>query len=214
MQQKARTRAALLQSAIALIRAGGRPTIEEAALAVGISRRTAYRYFVSQDHMLADAALEGLRGAIEAMFAALGPSRDPGERLRALAMALAELSETHEAELRTMMRAALDQVPARSTQPAPAARGRRRLDWIEAALEPVRGALPAETYQRLVEALAVCLGVDALLVLRDICGLTVAQAGERMGWMANTLLAAALREAALAPEAPAAAAMDGLPKGR
>ena len=28
---------------------------------MGISKRTAYRYFVSQDHMLADAALESLR---------------------------------------------------------------------------------------------------------------------------------------------------------
>ena len=43
--QKARTRAALLGSALALIRQGQRPTVEEAALAVGISKRTAYRYF-------------------------------------------------------------------------------------------------------------------------------------------------------------------------
>ena len=61
--QKARTRADLLAAASALIRAGRRPTVEEVALAAGISKRTAYRYFTSQEHLLADAALETLRPA-------------------------------------------------------------------------------------------------------------------------------------------------------
>ena len=86
--QKARTRAALLESAIQLIRQGRRPTVEEAAVAIGVSKRTAYRYFVSQDHMLADAALEGLRGGIEEMFASLSEGADAHTRISALAVAL------------------------------------------------------------------------------------------------------------------------------
>ena len=42
--------------------------------------------------------------------------------------------------------------------------------------------------------LAVCLGVDALIVLRDICGVTGPAAEKRMIWMANAILDRALAE--------------------
>jgi len=193
VNQKARTRTALLDSAIALIRAGQRPTVEEAALAAGISKRTAYRYFTSQEHMLADAALESLRGRMDEMFAKVATG-DVHARIASLAVALRRLSETHEAELREMMRASLDRRPDEGA-PAPA-RGRRRLDWIETALAPVRDRLPADRYGRLVNSLAVCLGIDALIVLRDVCGVTGAEAEQQMVWMANTILDRALAEGA------------------
>ena len=199
MNQKARTRAALLDSAIALIREGRRPTVEEAALAAGISKRTAYRYFVSQEHLLADAALESLRVRMDEMFASISASTDVHARIAGLAVALRRLAETHDAELRVMMRASLDQAPApEGSDPAPAARGRRRLDWIETALLPVRNHLSADRYARLVSSLAVCLGVDALIVLRDVCGVTGTAAEDQMIWMANTILDRALAEAAQA----------------
>jgi AcrR family transcriptional regulator len=199
VNQKARTRAALLASASQAIREGRRPTVEEAALAAGISKRTAYRYFTSQDHMLADAALESLRGRMDEMLAATAASTDVHARISALAVALSRLTQTHEAELRVMMRAALDQrgggggVGAGSgSQLATQARGRRRLDWIEMALAPVRDRLAKDRYAHLVNSLAVCLGVDALMVLRDVCGVTGTDAEEVMVWMANTLVDRAL----------------------
>jgi len=87
---------------VQLIREGRRPTVEEAALAVGISKRTAYRYFTSQDHMLADAALDGLRSRMNEMFAAIEASTDVHARIATLAVALCRLTQTHEAELRVM----------------------------------------------------------------------------------------------------------------
>ena len=194
VNQKARTRAALLESAIALIRDGRRPTVEEAALAAGISKRTAYRYFVSQEHLLADAALESLRTRMDEMFAAISTSTDVHARIANLAVALRRLAETHDAELRQMMRASLDQKPS-ADGAAPPARGRRRLDWIETALSPIRDRLPADRYAHLVRSLAVCLGVDALIVLRDVCGVTGEAAEAQMVWMANTILDRALAEA-------------------
>jgi AcrR family transcriptional regulator len=193
--QKARTRAAILASAIQLIREGRRPTVEEAALAVGISKRTAYRYFTSQEHMLADAALDALRVRMDEMFAATAASTDVRVRIAALAVALSRLAQTHEAELRVMMRASLDQgLTLRGQGPAAPARGRRRLDWIETALQPIQHQLPKDRYSRLVNSLAVCLGVDALMVLRDVCGVTGAEAEDTMVWMANTILDRALAD--------------------
>jgi len=194
--QKARTRAAILASAVQLIREGRRPTVEEAALAVGISKRTAYRYFTSQDHMLADAALDGLRSRMNEMFAAIEASTDVHDRIATLAVALCRLTQTHEAELRVMIRAALDQGSNAIGRAAPAvpARGRRRLDWIEAALRPIHDQLPTDRYTRLVNSLAVCLGVDAVLVLRDVCGVAGATAENTMIWMATAIVDRALAE--------------------
>lgn len=199
MNQKARTRAALLDSAIVLIRQGRRPTVEEAAVAVGISKRTAYRYFVSQEHMLADAALESLRGHMDEMFAAIPPAADVHTRIAGLAAALRRLAETHDAELRVMIRASLDQNahgadPDTARQP----RGQRRLDWIQTALAPIRDRLTPDAYRRLVNSLAICLGIDALIVLRDVCGVSGEPAEALMVGMANTLLDKALSEAATA----------------
>jgi len=193
--QKARTRAAILVSAIQLIREGGLPTVEEAALAAGISKRTAYRYFTSQDHMLADAALDALRLRMNEMFAAIAASTDVHARIATLAVALSRLTQTHEAELRVMMRASLDQGSnALGRAPTVPARGRRRLDWIEAALQPIHDQLPKDRYTRLVNSLAVCLGVDAVMVLRDVCGVTGVAAEDTMIGMATAIVDRALAD--------------------
>jgi AcrR family transcriptional regulator len=193
--QKARTRAAILVSAIQLIREGGLPTVEEAALAAGISKRTAYRYFTSQDHMLADAALDALRLRMNEMFAAIAASTDVHARIATLAVALSRLTQTHEAELRVMMRASLDQGSnALGRVPTVPARGRRRLDWIEAALQPIHDQLPKDRYTRLVNSLAVCLGVDAVMVLRDVCGVTGVAAEDTMIGMATAIVDRALAD--------------------
>ena len=193
--QKARTRAAILVSAIQLIRKGGWPTVEEAALAAGISKRTAYRYFTSQDHMLADAALDALRVRMNEMFAAIAASTDVHARIATLAVALSRLTQTHEAELRVMMRASLDQgFNALGRVPTVPARGRRRLDWIEAALQPIHDQLPKDRYTRLVNSLAVCLGVDAVMVLRDVCGVTGVAAEDTMIGMATAIVDRALAD--------------------
>jgi AcrR family transcriptional regulator len=193
--QKARTRTALLASVAALVGAGKRPTVEEAATAAGISKRTAYRYFVSQEHMLADAALETLRPRMDEMLTSVAASNDVHARVAALAVALRRLAEEHDAELREMIRASLSKGAASGTAGAPRQRGGRRLDWIKMSLEPIRETIPAASFEKLTDCLAVCVGIDALVVLRDICGVPGEKAEELMVWMATAILDRALNEA-------------------
>lgn len=193
--QKERTRKALLAAAGAFIRAGKRPTVEEAATAADISKRTAYRYFVSQEHLLADAALETLRPRIDEMLASVAASDDVQARVASLAVALRRLAEEHDAELREMIRASLNRAAGAGTGEAPPLRGGRRLDWIRASLAPLRDSIPAAGFEKLTDCLAVCLGIDALMVLRDICGVSGEKAEDLMVWMANAILDKALSEA-------------------
>lgn len=50
-------------------------------------------------------------------------------------------------------------------------------------------------HARLVSALSVCVGIEALIILRDIRGLSVAQATHITQWMGRALLREAFADA-------------------
>ena len=192
-QQKLRTRRALLETAAAMIAKGGRPTVTEVADAAEISRRTAYRYFPTQVKLMTEAALEGLRPAMEdALNAApAGTSSQAIEaRVDALVEQMQRLALANEALLRTMIHETVLHAPT-DTQPP---RGTRRVEWIDAAIQPLRGRLSPASYARLTSALALTTGIEALLVLRDIRGLSATQAIQVSHWMARALLKQSLAE--------------------
>ena len=67
----------------------------------------------------------------------------------------------------------------------------RRLEWIEQALEPLRGRLDKNDFERLVNGLAMTVGVEAYIALRDVCGLDNQAAIATMRWAGHALITAA-----------------------
>jgi hypothetical protein len=113
---------------------------------------------------------------------------DPATRLAADAQTRLVLEL--EPELRTQLRLALDpDAPDRGQLPL---RRGRRITWIQEALEPLRGQLSNRELQRLVHAIGAVVGIEALVWLTDIAGLSRQQAVEIMRWSARTLLRAAV----------------------
>ncbi len=215
-RQRGRTRAALLSAAATLLAAGATPTVGEVADAAAVSRRTAYRYFATQEQLLVEAALEGLRPAIEGEI--IGASRrldEPvGTRLDRTVRALQRNTIDNEALLRTMIRLTVGPSdPAAGEQTdVPRRRGYRRLEWIELAVGSEKSRLGTRRYERLVAALSVCVGIDALVVLRDLCGLSANRAEGVTRWMAQTLLEASLAEAMDTHEQLTATRNGGVPR--
>jgi AcrR family transcriptional regulator len=196
-RQKGRTRKALLAAAVELLAAGQTPSITEVADAAEISRRTAYRYFPTQEQLLVEAALEGLRPEIvEAVETAdPGQSDDVEARLDRTVLALQRGAVANEQLLRTMIRLTVSRPPsAGDADGSEPRRGYRRIEWIELALAPVRKELGKKRFERLVSALTVCLGIDALIVLRDLRGLSETEAEAVTLWTARALLRASLAE--------------------
>ena len=68
----------------------------------------------------------------------------------------------------------------------------RRIIWVDDALAPLRGRLPERDRHRLVLAIAAAVGIDALVWLTDIAGLSRPQAVELMRWSARALFETAL----------------------
>jgi AcrR family transcriptional regulator len=187
-EQKARTKGALISAARDLLAQGPTPTVEEAAAAANISRATAYRYFPNQRALLTatfpDLGRDSLLGE--------APPEDPQERLEFVVDAITRQVLDHEPALRSMLRLSLE--------PDPAARGElpfrkgRRIVWISEALAPLQGDLSGPKLERLVTAVAAAVGIDALVWLVDVAGLSRARAVELMRWSALALLRAALAE--------------------
>jgi AcrR family transcriptional regulator len=190
VRQKRRTKALLLRAAAELIRRGEVPTVTSVADEADVSRRTAYRYFPSQEQLLAEASLESLRPEVESIIESVRREQDAAEALRRVVGGIQKLAVKHEALLRSILRLSLDR---KLGEDAPV-RGRRRLDWIESALETVKPRLSRRAYERLVSALTLTLGVESLVILHDIRGLDSKQSIEICQWAAGALLEAALRE--------------------
>ena len=185
-RQKARTRAALVDAARTLLADGSTPTVEEAAEAAGVSRATSYRYFPNQRALLVAAYPE-----VEARTL-LGEDAppDPEERLDRTVSALIRLTIDTEPELRTMLRLSLG--PGAKEELL--LRQGRAIGWLEEALAPLRGRLPRSELRRLVLAIRSACGIEPLVWLTDVGGLSRQEAGDLMHWSALTLLRAALEE--------------------
>jgi len=185
-RQKARTRTALLDAARELLTQGRTPTVEEAAEAAGVSRATAYRYFRNQRALLVATHPE-----IEATaFLGEDAPTDPQERLDRTIGELIRFTIDTEPELRTMLRLSLEPGPEEEFL----LRQGRAIGWIDEALAPLRGGLPQPALRRLVLAIRSACGIEALVWLTDVAGLSRQQAGELMRWSALALLRAALTE--------------------
>jgi AcrR family transcriptional regulator len=205
INQKRRTRAAILAAAVELLEGGQRPTVAEVADAALVSRATAYRYFPTQEYLLFEAALESTRSDIDRELDENTLPEDPEARLEMLIDALQKRILDKEAAFRTMLRLSLEQSPQEEEQyggesvPSPRLRGGGRVRWIEKALAPVEGRFEESDFRRLVAALSLCMGIEALVVLRDVCALESTKAEEVLRWAARTLLRSSLAEVNASP---------------
>jgi AcrR family transcriptional regulator len=167
--QKRRTRNDLLRAARAIREAGGVPTVADAANAAGISRATAYRYFPTQESLLAEASTGPLIDTVVDVVRDASRIDDVVERVDAIFAALAPLMLKHEAELRSVLKISLERsLQGDSERELPLRSARWVLAWDD-ALGPLRARVSTARYATMVRSLSALLGVETILVLRDAC---------------------------------------------
>lgn len=189
INQKRRTRLAILRAASGLIAAGNAPTVADAADAAGVSRATAYRYFPSQELLLAEAALDAVVPDIPAMLAAPELAQDAAAALDHLVRVVAEMTRAHESAFRALLRLSLH------GGDEPVRRSGRRLGWLDQALAPVRDELGGDRFERLKRALLPYLGIEAFIALVDVGGCAPDEFADVAAWLARALLSASLADA-------------------
>ena len=186
--QKHRTREALIAAARQLVANGEAPTVEAAAEAASISRTTAYRYFPNQRALLGAAHPETVATSLLPVDA----PDDVALRLDLVIDAFTRMLLDTEAQQRTMLRLSLEADPVERAQ-LPLRQG-RGIRWIEDALSPLRPEMSASAVNRLAIAIRSATGIESLVWLTDVAGLSRDDATELMRSSARALLRAALAD--------------------
>jgi AcrR family transcriptional regulator len=186
--QRQRTRDALVAAARQLVASGATPTVEDAAAAASVSRATAYRYFPNGRALLLAAHPE----MTATTMLPESPPRRLADRLDAVVTAFTTMIVDTELQQRTMLRLSLEPDPGHRG-PLPLRQG-RAIGWIHEAIDDLTGRLTDDEVHRVVLAVRATIGIEALVWLTDIAGLSREQATELMRWSARAILERAIRQ--------------------
>lgn len=191
LNQKARTRDALIAATRELLAQGITPTMEGAAAAASISRTTAYRYFPNLGALLV-AAYPHIE---ERSLLGPEPPKDPAARLEIVAEDQTRRILKYELEMRAVLRLSLEAGSTGGPE-LPMHRG-LRIGWIQDALAPLRGQMVEDELRRLSYGIGATLGIEAFVWLTDIARLAREEAVAIMRSNALGLL-----QSAIAADAP------------
>jgi AcrR family transcriptional regulator len=192
--QKTRTRKDLLQAAARLIKQGRTPTLEEVAEEALVSRATAYRYFPSVEALLLEAAVD-VAMPDPGEFFKNDTSHDPVARLQRAESAVHDMILANEPLLRTMLAHTIQHDPQTDEAGRLPRRQNRRTPLIEAALGPARDQFKPAAARELMKALALIIGPEATIVVKDVLQLDDAEARKVKRWAIRALVEAAKKPA-------------------
>jgi AcrR family transcriptional regulator len=192
VNQKRRTRAAIVDAAKAMLQQGVTPTVAQAAEAALVSRTTAYRYFPTQESLLMELSVNLDVEDIEALVAQPVDAEGAVDRVVDVLDRFNRHVRAEEVRYRTALGLYQDQwLEAVSRgDDAPVVREGRRGRWLETSLAPLADAVPAADLERLVRALSLVTGPEAMIVLYDVCHIAGDEALDVSRWAARVLLEA------------------------
>ena len=184
VNQKARTRAAIVRAVQDLAREGAEITMPSVARAALVSEATAYRYFPDLVSLLLEADADSWPDPAEALAPVAG-SDDPVERIGYATQILLAGVLARQSAIRAMIAASITRPDIAATRPG------HRFALIDHALTPLTHADP-EVLAQLKQGLAVVMSAEALFVLTDLCGLSPGDAVASAVRTARSLTAAAV----------------------
>jgi AcrR family transcriptional regulator len=194
VNQRRRTRQALIDAALALRDEGHNPTLAEVAERAMVSRATAYRYFPSVEALLSETATDRGMKPLEHFWQ---PGDDPVEGIGQAANVLNKLLIEDEVGLHVMERSFMTVWLESKSHEAPLRPG-RRMSYIEPIVDSLKDLLTPAARKRLKQALSIVMGTEALIAVRDISRANPREALDTAAWAARSLVRQALADAAQA----------------
>jgi AcrR family transcriptional regulator len=182
VNQKARTRSALVSAAARLLEQGRPPSIPDAAAEALVSTATAYRYFTNAEDLWAEAAVQALD--LDAWLDDVdreieNAGSDVAARAEVAARLVGGRMLADQRPFRQLVKNSFEQwfaqqdLPHKDRTPLPAGRRNRTNQTI---LEPLRDSLDDSQRERLARALALVSGTEAMIVLTDAVQLNADEA--------------------------------------
>ena len=198
VNQKLRTRTAIIEACREVIRSGGPVTMPAVARAALVSEPTAYRYFPDLISLL-NAALAGMWPSPAQALEPVAASADPVRRVAFASEFFLRSVLSYQAAVRAMISATITRPELAAHRPG------IRFGLINQALDPIAGPLPLppQRLARLKHDLAAIISAEALFSLTDLCRLTPDDAVASLVRTATTITATAMRDDSTGPPPPA-----------
>jgi AcrR family transcriptional regulator len=192
VNQKLRTRQALIDAVVALRDEGRTPTFADVAERALVSRATAYRYFPSIEALISETAADRGMQPLDRFWR---PGDDPVKGIGQAANALHRPLIDDEVGLHVMERSFMT-VWLESDSRETLLRPGRRMSYIEPIVDSLKDALAPAARKRLKQALSIVMGTEALIAVRDIGRASADESLEAAAWAARSLVRQALAESA------------------
>ncbi len=195
VNQKRRTRAAIVAAARDLITGSAEVTMPAVAQAALVSEATAYRYFPDLVSLLRE-AVDGTWPSPEQALASAEDSADAVERIGVGTDRLLRHVQAYQGAVRAMIAASVVAPRAAEIRPG------YRFGIIDHALAPLEGSLGRQrpdAFRRLKQDLALVVSAEALFTLTDLCKLSPDEAIASAVRCARTITAAAVSTCSESP---------------
>ncbi len=179
-EQKQKTRDKILQAAHRLHQEGGEFSLEKVAELAGVSRATIYRYYSNKDVLSAEAVLDMRTLSPEQILDNLEDS-SLEEAFLGVQQYYNKLSIDNERPFRRYLSVILDEDNQVNV------RGARRVRTLTRALEQHQVPLSEADKKKLIYISTLMMGIEALIVTRDVCQLDEQETNDVLTWGMKTL---------------------------
>jgi AcrR family transcriptional regulator len=177
VNQKIKTRTRILNAAKTLMSKNRNTSMEEVANEAMVSRATIYRYFPSLDLLCTEASLDIHYLSPEELVEKV---KDKSLEMRIFYIQnyYNQLAQDHELIFRRYLSAVLNE----SITTKKKIRGARRIDTMNLVLESFTNEMSKKDLKRLKNLASILMGIDSLIVAKDVCGLTNEESNDTLKW--------------------------------
>jgi AcrR family transcriptional regulator len=183
VKQKLQTRFEILKAAKGLMQEKKKITLEDVAKKAKISRATMYRYFSNIDILITEASLDIQHKSSDQLFEEV-QGKTLEDRLYYIQNHYNNLAQENEIGFRRYLSAVLSESIVSKKQ----LRGARRIKSLRQSLEPYKSEFSAEIYNKLISAASILMGIDSLIICKDVCKLNNQETQETLNWALEMIL--------------------------
>ena len=178
VKQKLGTRNQILRGTQELLKEGKEITLEDVAKKAGVSRATIYRYYSNKEVLAMEAGLDLSTKAPETLMEGY-QNLDLEQSLLEIQEYYNTLTVTHENAFRKYLGAILSSNSVEK-------RGARRVKTLNLALKS--SSLSSKEKEDLANLLTVLMGIEPMIVTKDVAGLSNKKSKELLRWGVELIL--------------------------
>lgn len=183
VEQKRQTRSEILKVAKRLMQKKERITLDDVAKSANISRATMYRYFSNIDLLFTEASLDIHHKSPDQIYEEV-KNMSFADRIFYIQKHYNQGALKNETGFRRYLSAVLSESVVSKKQ----LRGARRMQSLNKALESYRDKYSKDTFKKLISISSVLMGIDSIIVCKDVCNLKNNEAEKTLKWAIEMIL--------------------------